>query len=740
MLQTSIDGVPVFHAAGPAPLTAGLVFGVGRRDESFVTGGLTHLVEHLTMRAVGRTTLNANASVDLTATEFFATGPADRVVDFLRAVCLALADLPTEQLAVEADVLRAEGGTIAAPPVALLLGELYGTVGVGLAAAREPALRSLDAAAVREWTRRYFVRGNAALWLSGAVPDGLALPLADGPPPDRAPQWRQAIATPAWGGVPIEEHVVLGAELPSHPALGSTMGVLRSRLEEELRHRRGVAYSVETDKLGIDGESRVLVLTSDVRPGHEAMAAQMLWREVHRLADQGPSETELAQERAALEAFLEDPRFDIEQARAFAHAVVTGVPAKGAGELRADAAALDAGSIRQMAAAVRDAAVLLVPGETELQLPGLHRLPAWSPDVVQGRTFVRKRLRGVPKEAQLTVGDDGVSLVLGDDRRITVRWRDAVGLVRLAPGEWILVGRDGFSLPLSEEDWRDGAEAVALVRAAVPPELQVVDDDAHDDGLLLLRAPAHRVAEAVALGTFGARLVSNGEWTAVLADGELPAEAVADQLSAVVGRSTTGLVLRRTHADLEYVLLRGAKVVDHHRSSVAPGDALLLAQATGRPQAHTSYLLGVTGTPDEVVGHVVQALGLPAEVPALLDGAPVEGGQRVEARGIVGGFRASVRGEFEPPPGTGHGLDRYRELSRRRPRWFRLANVGAVVLLGLYLWGLVALREYLPDWRFYLFMGLGVIGLLNSIWDSRPPRRRPAAPSAEAPLQSTSTG
>ncbi|WP_324273994.1 hypothetical protein [Blastococcus brunescens] len=183
MLETSIDGVPVFFAEGPPPFTAGLVFGVGRRDETFVSGGVTHLVEHLAMRAVGRTTIESNASVDLTATEFVASGSPDRVVAFLRAVCLALADLSTEQLAVEADVLRAEGGTVAAPPVALLLGELFGASGAGLAGAREPALRSLDAATVRDWAGRYFVRGNAALWLSGPVPEGLELPLADGPAP-----------------------------------------------------------------------------------------------------------------------------------------------------------------------------------------------------------------------------------------------------------------------------------------------------------------------------------------------------------------------------------------------------------------------------------------------------------------------------------------------------------------------------------------------------------------------------
>lgn len=723
MLQTSVDGIPVFYAEGPPPFTAGLVFGVGRRDETFVGGGVTHLVEHLAMRAVGRTTIESNASVDLTSTEFFASGSPDRVAAFLRAVCLALADLPTDQLAVEADVLRAEGGTVAAPPVAVLLGELYGTAGAGLASTREPALRSLTADAVRDWARTYFSRGNAAVWMSGPVPAGLELPLADGPAPERSPQYRRALAIPARGPMPIEERLVLGAELPTHPALSAAIGILRTRLEDELRHRRGVAYSVGAEKVGIDADARVLVVTSDVRPGQEVVAAQMAWREVHRLADQGPTPAELQQERDEVEAFLEDPRSDLEEARAFAHATVTGVPALGADELRRDLASLTVESVREVAAALRGAAVVLVPGETEPQLPGLQPLPQWSPDVVEGRVFARKRLRGVPKEARLIVGEQGASLVLGEDRRITVLWREAVGLVRQGPGEWMLVGREGFSFPLAEADWRDGAEAVALARAAVPAELQVVDDDAQDDGLLLLRAAAHRVAEAVALGSYGATLVTNGEWTAVLPDGERSAEVVADDLSAVVGRRTTGLVLRRAHADVEYVLLRGAKAVDQHRWGVAPGDARLLAEATGRPETHTSYLLGFTGSPEEVLAHAVQALGLPPEVPALLDGTAGTTGQRVEARGIVRGFGASVRGDFGPPEGTGHALDRYRQLSRTRPGWFRAVNAAAAVVYGLVLWALVEWRGEMPDWRFAIFAVLCGLGLLNALWDMRPPRR-----------------
>ncbi len=188
MRPASIDGIPACVANGTAPFSAGLVFGVGRRDESFLRGGLTHVVEHLTMRAVGRTTMEVNASVDLISTEFTATGPVGQVADFLRSVCRSLADLPTDGLAVEADILRAEGGPMAGPGVATLLERLYGLEGIGLAAVTDPALRSLTAADVQEWARRWFCRQNAALWVSGTGLEDLTLPLRDGVVPAHAPR------------------------------------------------------------------------------------------------------------------------------------------------------------------------------------------------------------------------------------------------------------------------------------------------------------------------------------------------------------------------------------------------------------------------------------------------------------------------------------------------------------------------------------------------------------------------
>lgn len=726
-----IDGVPVFVAEGPAPTTAGLVFGVGRADETFVRGGLTHLVEHLAMAAVGRTPYESNASVDLTRTEFTASGTPDQVRDFLDRVCRALRDLPVDRLRVEADVLRTEGGAAAPPAVGSLLSERYGLVGPGLAGVREPALTSLTAEDVREWVRTRFTRQNAALWVSGPLPQGLALPLEDGAPPARRPLWRAEVTTPGWLESPAAGVVAIGAELPPGIAGSVTLELLRSRVEDELRHRRGVAYAVAADRLPLDADTRFGVVVTDVRPGQEDLVAAVLWREVQRLADDGPTTEELERERTALGSLLDDPRNRTDEVVSHAEARVTGMPAYDADDLRRELAALTTAEIRETAARLRDGALLGVPEPLDPAPPGLTRVPMWSAEAVQGRVFQRRRLTGVPKGTTLVVGDDGVSAVL-EQGTITVRWADAVGLVRQGPGEFQLLGRDGFTVPLSESDWRDGEEALALVRAAVPAELQVDDDEVDEPaGLLLFRSPEHRVREAIAMSDHGATVVANDEWTVVVADDAPDSGVRLAELSAPLGRGTVALALRQTHADLEYVLFRGRKEIARHRWGIAPADPRLLAEAALRPEESIVRLHSAAGSPRDIAEEAVAALGLPAQVPALLAGEAAVGGQRIDGAGALGGFRASMRGDFVPEPGKGTALERYQELARRRPGWFRAANAGAALFYGVLLWLLISFRDDLGTWRAGIFAVLMGVGLLNALWDTRPPRR-PADPDPVA--------
>ncbi len=430
--QALVDGVPVLWVHAPPPFAAGLVFAVGRRDETFARGGLTHLVEHLAMSALGRTSLECNASVDLDTTEFTATGSPARVVTFLRRICEVLADLPLDRLSVEADVLRTEDGRVAHPVLGALLAERYGAGGVGLAGFREPAVRSLGAELVRQWLDLHFHRRNAVLWLSGPPPEGLSLSLPDGSHRVRPPQPVRPLVTPVLVEHPFDGAVALGGELPDKPPVRTACRILRDRVEDDLRHRRGLSYTVGTEHVAVEPDRRFVVVTADCREGQEAVVARALWAGLGRLIDEGPSQAELAHDRDVLAEYLDDPRSLLDEVVAAASGLVNGMPERTRQQLREDVNTVTAAQVREAAAALRDAALVGVPQGTDPALPGLGSVPEWSETTVVGRTFPRSGWRsGAPRGAVLVVGDDSAGVRHGAGEQITVQYEDAVGA---APG------------------------------------------------------------------------------------------------------------------------------------------------------------------------------------------------------------------------------------------------------------------------------------------------------------------
>ncbi|MGH8939713.1 MAG: insulinase family protein, partial [Actinomycetes bacterium] len=171
--RDEVDGVPVYWSQGSEPLSATLLFRVGVRDETFRTCGVTHLVEHLAMSTLGRRRHQYNASVDVTYTEFAASGRPEGVLAYLSDVCAALTKLPMDRLGTEAKVLAAEEGNSVHPAVGELLRQRHGQRALGLAGVSPPALDQIDAGTVTAHARRFFVRENAALALTGPPPAGL---------------------------------------------------------------------------------------------------------------------------------------------------------------------------------------------------------------------------------------------------------------------------------------------------------------------------------------------------------------------------------------------------------------------------------------------------------------------------------------------------------------------------------------------------------------------------------------
>lgn len=728
MERTLVDGVPVLWAPAPGPLTAGLVLGVGRRDESVVRGGLTHLVEHLAMRALGRTTLDCNATVDVASTQFTATGSPEQVTGFLRSVCAALADLPTDGLPAEAGVLRAEGGMPAPPALGALLSELYGAQGVGLAGFREPALHALTADDVRDWAAERFVRGNAALWLTGPPPPGLALPLPDGPRPAPTASPARDVPLPALVEIGPEGQVALGAEAAYGVAVGAACRVLRTRVEDELRHRRGLSYVVMLDQVPVAADRRFVAVTADCHDGREPVAARALWQELRRLAEHGPAAEELAHDLEGLGTYVDDPRAVHEELHEAAVAEVTGREFVAATELRDRLARVTPAEVAAAAAALRDGALVGVPFDTEVTLAGAPRLPTWSAEAVTGEAYPRRRGGEAPRGARLVVGDDGVSVVLNPSEVLTVRWADARALLELGPGESSLLGADGISVPLSAGDWQDGQAALARVRAAVPVELQAQADAARSGArrVVLLHAPPQSAQEALWPSKHDTWVRAGDRWTVAVREvDEQEAYAQAAGMSASLGRRGAALLLSQEYGELHLVLMhRGKERGTHVWDGQAHDAAAELVAPLGDDAAAFAELLAHPGEPAEVLAALTERLGVPEQAAAVLSGMPaaeVPGLVHERPRGVREAIAAAARGDYDPPESTRlqHRLSRW---ERERPTAYRLVNgVAAAVQAAVAV--LLAQRVdgdlVSGTGALTAFFGLGAVG---SLWSTRPPK------------------
>lgn len=498
MQKTEVDGVPVLWQQVPAPLSAGLVLGVGRRDETFVGGGVTHLVEHLTMRALGRTVLDCNASVGLSVTDFTVSGPADRVVEHLEGVCRSLAALATqgpdpEALRLEADVLRAEGGDCAPPLAAYLMGRRYDGVDLGLAGLDEPALLCLDADQVRQCAARWFHRSNAVLWLTGPPPAGLALPLPGGAAPHRVrPQPRPGDG-PHWVGA-AEDAVGVSLEV-SGVAAASGLRILGDRLQDALRHQRGWTYGVVGHSEPVRGDVEHVTVFADVREEYAGQAGGLAWAALADLARSGPSEEELRHDQDGAALYLQDPRTVEHALQDAATALLLGTTVPLQDERLRQTRELRPADVRDALQQALPGALLAVPAQPEPDLPGVTELRGCDCPPVTGEVHRRRLLALRAPERTLVVGAQGVSVLGRDDEQETIRWPDVLGLVDHEDGFSVLVGRHGNELYLDPRQWRRGEEALAAIRALVPADLQVTSDpQPRDEGTRPVPAPGARPA------------------------------------------------------------------------------------------------------------------------------------------------------------------------------------------------------------------------------------------------------
>jgi predicted Zn-dependent peptidase len=308
--RSSVDGVPVFWTESGGEMLAGLMFRVGRADESLARGGITHMIEHLALYPVGvEAAKHYNGQVDAVTTTFLRRGTAAEIAEFFRAVCTNVRDLPGERLERERQVLRTEADGRRPGVADLLFTKRYGADTYGLPAYPEYGIGAVQAPDLKAWSGRYFTRGNAALWVAGGKPpSGLALDLPDGPAVPAPQPGGKPPPTPAYANAPVQG-VAWSAVLGRSPAAQTFAAILDRRLRQELRHEQALAYSPSVAYAVRDQQVAHVLAVVDGLPDVHSLLVSAFIREIERLADKDVSEDELG---SAIDSLL--PKADTSRA------------------------------------------------------------------------------------------------------------------------------------------------------------------------------------------------------------------------------------------------------------------------------------------------------------------------------------------------------------------------------------------------------------------------------------------
>lgn len=482
MERIEIDGVPVLWAQGPGPLQAALMFGCGTRDEEFRTIGITHLVEHLACSRLPRLHHEFNGTVDLDTTCFSASGRPEQVVRFLDLICEALGDLPVHRLTAEAGVLAAENGFAAHPTAAGLLTRRFGVRGHGLESFSGPGFDRLDAAAVLAHAARFFVTGNAVLVLSGPPPTDLRLPLPHGPRPRHTPHPPIATQGPRWSTemVPTSGLALLGARPDLHFSIG--MSVLIERVTAIARTERGLSYDIDGTMVDLDNGTADRLVWADAREGHDAEVATILWDTAVRLATEGPTGAEIAEEAEGLLQSMADADPAEDRLLQAAEAELFGRPVIDRQKVKED---LDAGvtpvDVATRFRAALQTALLVVPPQVELQLTdpdgrpvaegGCHRIECLPAGSLFRPPLLTRAINRDARKFRLALTADSVAMTWPDDTVHEVRFADVVGVQIAGERSRVVFGRNGCVLPIDLDMFPEASSVLLALDQFVPAKL-----------------------------------------------------------------------------------------------------------------------------------------------------------------------------------------------------------------------------------------------------------------------------
>lgn len=466
--RTDVNGVPVFWAPAPGPTKVALIFRVGRAHEQLASSGITHLVEHLALATLEPSDLPRNGQVEPARTVFFAQGSPAETTEFLCRLTASLNALPMDRLATEKQVLLTEASARSGNMESTLVGMRLGCVGYGVLSEREYGLHHLEAEQVLAWAAERFCAANAAVWMTGPPAADLVLTLPAGTRTEFPTMRANVFRAPAALHPNQPRGVAFSGVLRRSAASTSLTRIAQRRLMDKLRQELGLSYQVSSDYVGLDATTASIYLAADCLPEHSGRVADAMISELEALARSGSTRAEIEHDAQGLKRALDDPNTIIGILNGLATRSLTGDASGLPDELLPKLEAVQPTEHASLMRSALDSAIWSLPKGSGT---GLYEFPAWSTDQVQGKEYKpARRGRKSIHPVLLTLGAEGVTYFHDERQWVTVRYDECAALLRWDDGQLMLIGEDGFRLPIAPAQWKSGQSIVAAVESNVRPE------------------------------------------------------------------------------------------------------------------------------------------------------------------------------------------------------------------------------------------------------------------------------
>ncbi|MFQ5558093.1 MAG: M16 family metallopeptidase [Acidimicrobiales bacterium] len=317
----------------------GVWVGVGNRDEPVRIAGVSHFLEHLLFK--GSSTVSAreiaeevdarggdlNAFTSKEYTAFHARLPATDLEFGLDTLLDVVSDpgFSDDDVEAERQVILEELHWSADTPDDLahrgLSESLFPGHPLGWEVLGTPdTVHEISAADIRAFHRRWYLRANLVLAVAGPIDHDRVVDRVEGALSALAAGQRPAREAPGAGIRPLvredrsieQAHVAVGwrgmaIDHPDRHALAVANQVLgggwSSRLFQEIRERRGMAYTVFSSSSAY-ADTGILSLYAGTSPERVSELLAVIDHELGDLADEGPSERELEVARGGFEGAL----------------------------------------------------------------------------------------------------------------------------------------------------------------------------------------------------------------------------------------------------------------------------------------------------------------------------------------------------------------------------------------------------------------------------------------------------